>query len=60
MLIPRQAITAGPLAPGRGKTTWPARSAVVSAGTRRAAWPPATRPPARCPPRCASSTTAPW
>ena len=34
MLIPRQAVTAGPLAPGRGKTTWPARSAVFSAGTR--------------------------
>ncbi len=34
MLIPWQAPGAGPLAPGCGKTTWPARSVVLSGDTR--------------------------
>ncbi len=34
MLIPRQAAKAVPLTPGRGKTTWPARSTVLPSGTR--------------------------
>jgi hypothetical protein len=34
MLIPWQAVKAEPLAPGWGKTTWPARSVMFSVGTR--------------------------
>jgi hypothetical protein len=34
MLIPWQAAGAGPLAPGRGKTTSPARSVVISGDIR--------------------------